>query len=230
MSTAGTPINNSKRLASGYEVELVVSTIPGMLWLTGWHTSILLDGEEFYFTPFGITSSSTLSSHPATSLMRRQFTGTTKRSSKELLQCLSDHFLPGTYDLLKKNCNSFTDCALYFLCGTRLHPTFRRLDQLGVKADAYTGIVQALTFGGYAPNAQAEGFNIEDVIKSITATSWQHLSYASGVQREPVAVAVPALSDMVILEDFTEELDLVGRQRRRKRLEPLSGQELITSL
>eukprot|EP00439_Symbiodinium_sp_Y106_P017688 s5256_g2.t1 len=87
-----------------------------------------------------------------------------------MLCFLSGHFQPGSYDLLRKNCNTFTDCALYFLCGKRLDSLFRLLpkvdlvqdmrykavETLACMADERTGILQSITRGEYSPNPEAE--------------------------------------------------------------------------
>ncbi|CAE8589882.1 unnamed protein product, partial [Polarella glacialis] len=100
-----------RRPRRGDEVELAVSALAGLRGAAGYHTSVLLSGEEFYFTPFGICCSSKLSSHESSGV-KRVFVGSSRLTGKELLGGLSDHFRPGTYDLLRKNCNTFSDCAL----------------------------------------------------------------------------------------------------------------------
>ncbi|CAE8718615.1 unnamed protein product, partial [Polarella glacialis] len=93
---------------------------------------------------------------------KRVFVGSSRLTGKELLGGLSDHFRPGTYDLLRKNCNTFSDCALYLLCGRRLDSSFRSLDQLGQNVDDVAkGLVQKLTLGAYSQNEKADGFDLE---------------------------------------------------------------------
>ncbi|CAE7677233.1 spin [Symbiodinium pilosum] len=43
------------------------------------------------------------------------YMGLTRISGDDLREQLGRFFKRGSYDLLRKNCNSFTDCALFFL-------------------------------------------------------------------------------------------------------------------
>eukprot|EP00930_Biecheleria_cincta_P017953 TRINITY_DN1412_c0_g1_i1.p1 TRINITY_DN1412_c0_g1~~TRINITY_DN1412_c0_g1_i1.p1 ORF type:complete len:233 (-),score=41.08 TRINITY_DN1412_c0_g1_i1:156-854(-) len=134
----------------------------------GYHTSVLLGGEEFYFSPFGICCSHKITSHDSTDV-KRTFMGTSDLSSKDILAALSDEFRPGSYDILRKNCNAFTDCCLYLLCRKRLDANFRAAEMLGQVADS-AGLVQTLTFGAYTRNEKAAGFDLEAVIAKIDAS------------------------------------------------------------
>merc|ERR1719210_2582401 len=74
------------------------------------------------------------------------------------MTALQPHFLPGTYDLLRKNCNSFSDCALAYLLGMRLDDKYRAPEKLGAQWDKYIGIVRNFSGGCYQPNPLADGF------------------------------------------------------------------------
>merc|ERR1719215_1737903 len=80
---------------------------------------------------------------------------------------LRQYFQPGTYDILRKNCNSFTDCALYYLMGCRLAWSFRAAERVGLVADESVGIVQAISGGSYVPNHQAAKFNLDAIFTAI---------------------------------------------------------------
>jgi len=147
------------------EVELAVSPIGNLRGAAGYHSSVLLGSEEFYFSPFGICCSRKLSSHESSGV-KRIFVGHSNVTSKEIIEILSDDFCPGSYDLIRKNCNAFTDCALYLLCARRLDSSFRALDVLGQVADS-AKLVQALSLGAYTPNEKADGFDLEAVIQRI---------------------------------------------------------------
>eukprot|EP00930_Biecheleria_cincta_P027998 TRINITY_DN19549_c0_g1_i3.p1 TRINITY_DN19549_c0_g1~~TRINITY_DN19549_c0_g1_i3.p1 ORF type:complete len:144 (+),score=29.51 TRINITY_DN19549_c0_g1_i3:206-637(+) len=117
----------------------------------------------------GITSGPGLISHrhlpdapPTVTYM-----GLTSLSGDELLKNLGQLFKKGTYDLLRKNCNSFSDCALFFLLDSRLDPNLRCLEQLGHMTDKRAGIIQKITGGDYRPNKHADGFTVDDSIKYI---------------------------------------------------------------
>jgi len=155
--------------APGHEVELVVSPLAGLKGVGGYHTSVLIGGEEYFFSPVGISSSPKITSHGSDPDMRRTVIGLSQQSGLDMLDFLTGHFLPGTYDLLRKNCNSFTDCALYFLCQQRLDWSFRILERIGQLADDRTGVVQSVSHGDYMPNPRASGFCLEAIICEIDA-------------------------------------------------------------
>merc|ERR1712032_374276 len=88
-------------------------------------------------------------------------------SGKQMLKALKPHFKVDTYDLLRKNCNSFSDCALFYLLDVRLEPKYRDLEKLGAAAEKNTGLVQSVTGGEYQPNPSADGFDLEKLMKKI---------------------------------------------------------------
>eukprot|EP00419_Tripos_fusus_P006464 CAMPEP_0172689416 /NCGR_PEP_ID=MMETSP1074-20121228/23127_1 /TAXON_ID=2916 /ORGANISM="Ceratium fusus, Strain PA161109" /LENGTH=106 /DNA_ID=CAMNT_0013509215 /DNA_START=404 /DNA_END=721 /DNA_ORIENTATION=- len=75
-------------------------------------------------------------------------------------------FEPGSYDILRKNCNSFTDCALFLLLGERLQEEFREVDRLGLSADKL-GLIRLLTMCDYTPNPLAQDFDTDLVLQVI---------------------------------------------------------------
>jgi len=168
----------------GNEVELAVSPIGNLRGAAGYHSSVLLGGEEFYFSPFGICCSRKLSSHEST--VQRILVGFSDLTSKEIIGILSDDFCPGSYDLLRKNCNAFTDCALYLLCGRRLDSSFKALDVLGQMADS-AKLVQALSLGAYTPNEKADGFELEAVIERIDSFTAQRRQKQAFAEFDPHA-------------------------------------------
>eukprot|EP00434_Breviolum_minutum_P043727 symbB.v1.2.038992.t1/scaffold6282.1/size19416/1 len=89
-----------------HKVELVFSPLANMQGLLGYHSSVLVDGEEYYFTPSGIRCYPKLSSHKRMS--ERVEAGESLLGGTVLLDALSRHFQPRTYDLLRKNCNNFS--------------------------------------------------------------------------------------------------------------------------
>jgi len=146
-----------------------VSPLAGMKGAAGYHSSILVAGEEYFFSPMGIIHSPTISSHKQNPEMKLWQMGITKYSGADLMEFLDQYFPPGHYDLLRKNCNAFSDCALYFLCEQRLDWNFRTLERLGKLADDHAGIIQSISAGEYMPNPRAVGFDVETVIEEIKA-------------------------------------------------------------
>lgn len=130
--------------------------LPGAV--AGYHTSVLLGTVELTFESTGIRKSLGRNASP-----NRITIGNTRRSAQDLEAFLRPYFKPGTYDLLKKNCNSFTDAALYFLCGVRLERRYRSTEQLG----SSLGLASVLALGGYAASAAAGEFQVDDVIAAI---------------------------------------------------------------
>jgi len=92
-----------------------------------------------------------------------------------MLDFLGEHFQPGTYDMLYKNCNSFTDCALFFLCEQRLWPGFRVAERVGAIAAETTcavapsGIARLLGGVEYEPNPHATDFVLSRVLEEIAS-------------------------------------------------------------
>jgi len=150
----------------GHEVELAVSPLANLRGIAGYHTSVLVAGEEYYFCPSGIRYSPRIVSHPMNSV-QRIFVGLSQTSGAELLDFLEAHFRTGSYDLLRKNCNSFTDCALYFLCEQRLDLRYRTVEKLAWAADDNTGMLQAISSGEYKPNPKAEDFDVQALLRDI---------------------------------------------------------------
>lgn len=154
----------------GHRVELAATTLgPGVPGIQAYHTSVVVDEIEYSFSIEGVTHGPELLSHkhlpnaPAKVL----YVGLTAISGRKMLDYLKKHFRRGSYDLLRKNCNSFSDCALFYLLDTRLDPKYRGLEQLGHAADKHSRLVQTLSGGDYLPNPEADKFSVEDVIREI---------------------------------------------------------------
>jgi len=96
--------------------------------------------------------------------------GVTDTSLEELLAAMRQHFAPGSYDVLRKNCNSCTDCALGYLFGRSLDDEFSALERLGVLAENYFGLVGLLM--NYTANPKADLFQKDSAL--------EHLKCASG--------------------------------------------------
>mmetsp|Transcript_3205 Transcript_3205/g.8374 ORF Transcript_3205/g.8374 Transcript_3205/m.8374 type:complete len:195 (-) Transcript_3205:627-1211(-) len=144
--------------------------VPGMP--AAYHTSISIDDVEYTFSRLGVTIGRNWGSHrciggkgslggPGVVLD----CGTTSFSGRDMLKALRPHFQEGTYDLLKKNCNSFSDCALYFLLGRRLDGKYAALEQFAASADKSIGLVQFVS--RYSPNPKAEGFQVGQILARI---------------------------------------------------------------
>lgn len=157
-------------------VQLVVTPLgPSMRRFQAYHTSLLIAGTEYSFSSRGITRTNGVQSHEA---VRRNPSDTEVIDMGEHALDLADfgrkmgmYFQRNTYDLLRKNCNSFSDVALYYATGQRLPKSYRVLEAIGHAADRYTSFVQALSGGTYQPNPRAEGFDATTAIYELCQSS-----------------------------------------------------------
>eukprot|EP00931_Biecheleriopsis_adriatica_P097688 TRINITY_DN71504_c0_g1_i1.p1 TRINITY_DN71504_c0_g1~~TRINITY_DN71504_c0_g1_i1.p1 ORF type:complete len:263 (+),score=50.81 TRINITY_DN71504_c0_g1_i1:35-823(+) len=191
------------------EVELAVSPLAGMRGAAGYHTSVLLGGEEFYFGPFGISCNYKLSSH-GSGEVTRMTVGYSDLTGKEILASLSDDFSPGSYDLLRKNCNAFTDAALCLLCCKRLDPGFTAVETLGQMA-ASAGLLRTLTLGAYTPNEKADGFDLEAVIERISLAAGErragHERIRSFDPKDPSFDELSEFSEQCVIAKIPDALE-----------------------
>mmetsp|Transcript_55999 Transcript_55999/g.126352 ORF Transcript_55999/g.126352 Transcript_55999/m.126352 type:complete len:178 (+) Transcript_55999:41-574(+) len=155
-----------------HSVSLALTPIgPQLPKYQAYHTSVLVDDFEYSFGSQGVECNRGLQSHrhlpkgPPKVLDQ----GVSQVSPEEMLQALRPHFQAETYDLLRKNCNSFTDCCLFFLLGVRLDRRYRTIERIGASADRRTGFVRKLTLGNYKPNPQANGFQTSDVVQELAS-------------------------------------------------------------
>lgn len=153
-------------------VELAITPMIMFLGVRAYHSSVLLDGREIWFSDVGIAVSRThnLVSH---SRCRQDLTkiihyGATSRSEQDLVKTLGPFFRKGTYDMLVKNCNSFSDCLLWYLVGKRLDPSYNLLDRLGA---SWPWAASSLMPGSYYANPRSASFDVETVIEHLSPDS-----------------------------------------------------------
>eukprot|EP00929_Paragymnodinium_shiwhaense_P069003 TRINITY_DN34815_c0_g1_i1.p1 TRINITY_DN34815_c0_g1~~TRINITY_DN34815_c0_g1_i1.p1 ORF type:complete len:261 (-),score=78.69 TRINITY_DN34815_c0_g1_i1:66-848(-) len=164
----GPAISSKPAVVPTNKVQLAVSPLGGVPGASAYHSSVVVNGEEFFFSDGGIGSTNNLMSHKNPQNPQSQPTiidmGMSQYSGNALKATLEKYFQAGTYDLLRKNCNSFSDCALFYLLHQRIDKKYRQLEQLGAKN---MGLVQAASGGQYQPNPKAEGFDVEKVCSEI---------------------------------------------------------------
>ena len=119
-------------VAASNRVELASSKLFGIPGVAeAYHTSILVDGVEYFFqNGAGVCSGWDLRSHGGKPSERLTL-GYTNRTGAELEAFLAPHFGPCDYSLLQKNCNTFSDVALYFLLRARLDRKYYIAERLG---------------------------------------------------------------------------------------------------
>mmetsp|Transcript_167520 Transcript_167520/g.537949 ORF Transcript_167520/g.537949 Transcript_167520/m.537949 type:complete len:190 (-) Transcript_167520:132-701(-) len=119
-----------------HEVRVASTEILKVAGLSGFHTSIIVDDREFFFDREGIMSAPPLWSHLAgrakhTEAVRTEISdaGRSSMGGRALVQALQPFFEKGSYDIFFKNCNSFTDVALFFMTRQRLDCRFTRIER-----------------------------------------------------------------------------------------------------
>eukprot|EP00931_Biecheleriopsis_adriatica_P011266 TRINITY_DN112346_c0_g1_i1.p1 TRINITY_DN112346_c0_g1~~TRINITY_DN112346_c0_g1_i1.p1 ORF type:complete len:224 (-),score=39.27 TRINITY_DN112346_c0_g1_i1:37-621(-) len=170
--------------SGGLPVRLAVTSLTnswGDSIPAAYHTSVSIGDMEYSFGPSGVSPSKNWLSHqmirPGQEPEVVLYLGSTCVAGSELLQVLSPHFKAGTYDLLLKNCNSFSNAALFYLLGIQLDAKYTALDRAGVAVDKLGGLVQLFSLGFYNPNPKASDFQLDKVLHGlnepeVSAKSW----------------------------------------------------------
>ncbi|CAK9098095.1 unnamed protein product [Durusdinium trenchii] len=152
-----------------YQVMLAASElgpyIPGLG--QAYHTSVLIDNEEYQFDGNGICVSQGLTSHARfTRGHELILLGHTTQSPKAMVALLKAYFQPGSYDLLRKNCNSFSSCALHYLLESSMDSKYSFMESVAQSVNNYINLV-SLIMPNYEPNPFAEGFSVDLVCRDI---------------------------------------------------------------
>jgi len=150
---------------ASHKVQLVVSQLGGIPGAAAYHSSVMVDSEEFSFSDAGISRAQGAASHAhARQPAKTIDMGMSVKSGAQMFAALQTHFMPGTYDLLRKNCNSFSDAALFYLVKRRLSAEYKTLERLGATCPQ---LVQSISGGAYTPNPQAARFDSEVLIREL---------------------------------------------------------------
>ncbi|CAE8632539.1 unnamed protein product [Polarella glacialis] len=137
-----------------------------------YHTSVVIGGTEFSFGGEGIRTSVPLQTHAhMKNPTEVEDLGDTYASPYAMMDMLAPWFQPGTYDLICKNCHSFSDSAVFFMLGIRLASKYNRIEKLGKAGQKRVGLMSALKVIGlnYQANPYSQGFAVEDVLQHIVA-------------------------------------------------------------
>lgn len=135
-------------------MQVAATEILRVAGVPAYHTSVILGGREYYFDSQGIVSAPAFWSHLVGRAQRSSdlrtevlHAGCSAASGASLVQHLMPFFERGSYDVLCKNCNSFTDAALYFLTRRRLDGRFCRLERVLLSTrPVSTGLLNALVW------------------------------------------------------------------------------------
>mmetsp|Transcript_46314 Transcript_46314/g.130954 ORF Transcript_46314/g.130954 Transcript_46314/m.130954 type:complete len:240 (-) Transcript_46314:335-1054(-) len=169
-----------------HEVRLAATEILKVAGMSGYHTSVIVDDREYFFDSLGIMAAPPLWSHmaggggkhPCESRTEVIPLGGALCNGPALVQALHPFFQKGSYDIFYKNCNTFSDAALYFLTRNRLPGHYNRIERLitatnpvstGLLNRVFRAFVENSTGAAcdmdiYVMNPQAEGFSIDTVI------------------------------------------------------------------
>eukprot|EP00930_Biecheleria_cincta_P020636 TRINITY_DN15479_c0_g1_i1.p1 TRINITY_DN15479_c0_g1~~TRINITY_DN15479_c0_g1_i1.p1 ORF type:complete len:190 (-),score=23.53 TRINITY_DN15479_c0_g1_i1:406-975(-) len=135
-----------------------------------YHSSIIVDKIEYTFAHSGIVACEGCQSHahlagPGVILPM----GKSVCSGKAMQDALANYFQPRSYDFLIKNCNHFSDCALFYLLGERLPCKYMAAEQLAglMPTTMIQLLIRMLGLGEYRQNPLAMGFDARFVQKFV---------------------------------------------------------------
>lgn len=172
----------------GHRVRVAATELLNKFGITAYHSSVCVDDREYYFDSFGILTAPALHSHHINRAQRKSQlktevaeVGISHHSGAALVRALQRFFEKGSYDVLFKNCNSFSDCALYFLTGTRLDGRFSRVERLMTATSPVSTAMMNQLFRAYlehntgrrvevdvyVTNPLCQDFSVQDVIAYI---------------------------------------------------------------
>jgi hypothetical protein len=168
-------------------VQLAVSRLGGLPGAAAYHSSVLVGGQEYSFgAQYGIAGPfSGCSSHDCLNGDPTLYDlGFTSCTGHELQKMLSPYFERGTYDMLAKNCNTFSDCALFVLMRQRLDSQYSAVERL---CNNYPTMVNYITGGKYKPNPRATNFDLDIFIRTTLYDCSDHIQRVrSSVTTEPL--------------------------------------------
>lgn len=193
-----------------HHVYLAATEIIRVAGMRGYHTSVIVDSHEYFFDSIGILEAPPLFSHTLEQQAEGQSQasasdedgevsdgpvkkrntvvtpmGYSSQSGRQLVAALQQHFERGTYDVFYKNCNTFTDCALYYLTKTRLPGSYTRIERLvtatktvsigllNVIFKTYLENATGVEVEGdiYTPNPLSSDFSVDGLIRQLEGES-----------------------------------------------------------
>lgn len=158
------------------KVQFAAVQLGGVPGAAAYHSSVIVNDMEYSFSDGGIFCAQGLESHRQMSAQQKQKTGKelpqpevfdmgfSHYTGSMLKAQLERHFLAGSYDFLRKNCNSFADCAIFYLTQKRIDSKYRALDRLGAKNPS---MIAAVSGGQYTPNPKADGFDVDKLCEEL---------------------------------------------------------------
>lgn len=184
-----------QELSVSLAITVLNPSVPEMLH--AYHTSVSIgDRKELSFSGRGIDVKAPYQSHDGVGALKIVPLGKTTKSEGDVLKALGPYFKVDTYDLLRKNCNTFSDCALFYLVGKRLDKKYKTLEQIGADADKIGGLVRLFSGGEYAPNPMANGFRT--CIGPSLVANQDAFKYSSGDSVQVMSVTQRGWVDAIV--------------------------------
>jgi hypothetical protein len=181
-------------------VHLLTSELGGVPGFKAYHSSITLGSTEYSFSPDGIATSSSVESHGDRAVLWTDM-GSTTMSGEALRERLQPHFQQGSYDLLRKNCNAFSDAALVVLVDKRLTDSYKHLEKLGAR---HLHVVARIV-GEYVPNPEADCFDLEKLCSDLRlGPAWAKGVHKVGDEIDP---------------EMAEEVKFCGKDKKSSRVQ-----------
>lgn len=169
-----------------HTVKLASTHLMSVAGVACYHTSVIVDDFEYFFDSLGIMVAPPLWSHLQAQAKRGVQTeitdcGTCSMNGQSMAEMLRPHFSKSTYDLLYKNCNHFSDAALYCLNRTRLEGRFTRMERFARSTDPISTSLmnnilktviehrtgEACERDLYVTNPAAKDFSLEQVFEDL---------------------------------------------------------------
>mmetsp|Transcript_68931 Transcript_68931/g.121863 ORF Transcript_68931/g.121863 Transcript_68931/m.121863 type:complete len:233 (-) Transcript_68931:167-865(-) len=169
-----------------HEVSIAATEIIRIAGFRGYHTSIIVDDREYFFDSVGILEAAPLWSHMLGEQrpeIKTEITtiGYSHCNGRAMVQVLRPFFEKGSYDVFYKNCNTFSDAALYFLTKSRLMGKYNRIERLvtatnPVSVNLLNRVFKAVMERSsenqccgdvYVTNPQAADFSVDDLIANM---------------------------------------------------------------
>jgi hypothetical protein len=159
----------------------VLFHLPTASWLRGvrskdaYHTSLIVGDVEYFFDGEGVQKFRCRDGRdpPSHAVLQSQTIiidmGVTTVHPDFMYRVLRQMFQQGTYDLIRKNCNSFCDCALFYLLSERLDPRFRELERTAKWGQKNFRLMDALRATGfrYQQNPRAADFKCDEAVRCL---------------------------------------------------------------
>eukprot|EP00930_Biecheleria_cincta_P008324 TRINITY_DN109740_c0_g1_i1.p1 TRINITY_DN109740_c0_g1~~TRINITY_DN109740_c0_g1_i1.p1 ORF type:complete len:392 (-),score=48.06 TRINITY_DN109740_c0_g1_i1:67-1242(-) len=204
-------------------VALAATKLFTVVGVSAYHTSILVDDMELFFDGGGIVLADAFASHEWSlgfdGVAETEVfpLGTTSWHVGNAIDMLGPFFQEGSYDVLRKNCNSFSDAAIYLLTGRaeRLDGRFSRMERWVLACEPVsTNILRRLI----KPREAAEPEEQDSTLDT----------HSDKVERSGTAgpryVPNPMAADFNI-EDVIAEIDLADAMRNHQP--PVVGQSWL---